>query len=204
MLAVDHGSEEAVYKGAALGTVGSETHLYVTNFHARKVEIYDENFIEIDTALTFADPDIPSDFAPFGIENINGSIYVTYAKQDADGEDDVPGEGHGFVDVFDTEGNFISRLASHGGLNSPWGLALAPHDFGEFSDALLVGNFGDGRIHAFDATSGAFLGALIRPDGTPLDFDGLWALHSIDNAVFFTAGIADETHGLFGMIIATK
>jgi uncharacterized protein (TIGR03118 family) len=200
VIAVDHGSQEAIYKGAALGTTATGGRLYVTNFHAAKVEIYDQNFIEIDTANTFADPNIPAGFAPFGIRDINGLIYVTYAKQDADAEDDVAGQGKGFVNVFDAAGQFIKRLVSRGVLNAPWGLALAPHDFGKFGDALLVGNFGNGRINAFNPNSGAFLGHLEKSRGIPLAFDGLWGLHFIDKRLFFTAGIADESHGLFGVI----
>jgi uncharacterized protein (TIGR03118 family) len=204
VIAVDHGSQEAIYKGAALGTTASGLRLFVTNFHAARVEIYDQNFMEVDTANTFFDPNIPAGYAPFGIRNINGLIYVTYAQQDADGEDDVPGPGKGFVDVFATTGQFIKRLISQGALNAPWGVALAPKHFGEFHEALLVGNFGDGRINAFNPHSGAFLGTLSKPDRTPLEFDGLWGLHFIDEHLFFTAGIADEEHGLFGVIEVSK
>jgi uncharacterized protein (TIGR03118 family) len=202
VIAVDHGSQEAIYKGAALGTTAAGARLFVTNFHAGKVEIYDQNFMEIDTANTFRDPNIPTDYAPFGIRNINGLVYVTYAKQDADAEDDVAGPGFGFVDVFSTTGQFLKRLISHGALNAPWGLELAPNHFGRFHGALLVGNFGDGRINAYNPNHGTFLGTLAKADGTPLAFDGLWGLHFIEKRLFFTAGIADEEHGLFGVIQA--
>jgi uncharacterized protein (TIGR03118 family) len=204
IIAVDHGDKEAIYKGAALGTTAGGARLYVTNFHAAKVEIYDGNFMEIDTANTFLDPDIPKGFAPFGIRNINGLIYVTYAKQDADAEDDVAGPGKGYVSVFSGGGQFIKRLISRGHLNAPWGLALTPHNFGKFHDALLVGNFGNGHINAFDPNSGAFLGGLDQADGTRLAFDGLWGLHFIGKNLFFTAGIVDEEHGLFGVIREDK
>ena len=200
VIAVDHGSEEAIYKGAALGTTAAGARLFVTNFHAAKVEIYDENFVEIDTANTFLDPNIPAGYAPFGIRNINGLVYVTYAKQDADAEDDVHGPGFGFVDVFATTGQFMKRLVSQGALNAPWGLELAPTHFGKFHGALFVGNFGDGRINAYNPNNGTFLGTLAKPDGTPLAFDGLWGLYFIGERLFFTAGIADEGHGLFGVI----
>jgi uncharacterized protein (TIGR03118 family) len=199
VIAVDHGNREAIYKGAAMGLVNGIPRLYVTNFHNAKVEIYNQNFGQINLANKFVDPTIPNGFAPFGIANINGLIYVTYAKQDADAEDDVAGPGFGFVSVFDTQGNFIKRLISRDSLNAPWGLALAPHDFGPFSDALLVGNFGNGRINAYNPNTGALLGHLSKPTGT-LVIDGLWGLFFIDNHLFFTAGIADEEHGLFGVI----
>ncbi len=198
--AVDDGAEGAVYKGAALGTSSQGLRLFVTNFHEAKVSIYDDTFAEIDDPAAFIDPNVPSGYAPFGIENINNLIYVTYAKQDAAGHDDVPGRGHGYLAVFDADGNLVNHLVSQGPLNSPWGLALAPEDFGNFSGALLVGNFGDGAVNGFDPTSGAFLGRMRKPDKTPLQIEKLWALHVIDNEVFFTAGIVDESHGLFGVI----
>ncbi len=198
ILAVDDGDEGAVYKGATLASTAGGDRLYVTNFHEGTVDVYDQNFMEVGGG--FVDPTLPDGYAPFGIRNINGLIYVTYAKQDRDKEDDVPGPGHGFVNVFDTSGNFIRRLISRGRLNSPWGLALAPQDFGIASGSLLVGNFGNGRINAFDPNTGDGRGPLEQADGTPLAFDGLWALHFIDTSLFFTAGIADEAHGLFGVI----
>ena len=205
ILAVDDGAEGSVYKGAALGESSSGLRLFVTNFHEAKVSIYDENFLEIEDDEAFVDPSIPNGYAPFGIENINGLIYVTYAKQDRDRHDDVPGPGHGYVSVFDADGNFINRLVTRGALNSPWGLTIAPNNFGNLSGALLVGNFGDGRIHGYDATTGAFLGTMLKPDRTPLAVDELWALHALGaKTVYFTAGIVEEEHGLFGVIKAGK
>lgn len=201
IIAVDDGEEGSVYKGAALGESSTGTRLFVTNFSEGKVSIYDDTFAEIEDDEAFVDPEVPAGYAPFGIENINGLIYVTYAKQDRDGEDDVPGPGHGFLAAFDADGNLVTHLASHGPLNSPWGLALAPdRKFGNLTGALLVGNFGDGEIHGYDITTGAFLGTMSKPDGTPLRVDELWALHTIGNAVYFTAGIVEEEHGLFGYI----
>lgn len=201
ILAVDDGASGAVYKGAALGLSSSGLRLFVTNFGEGTVSVYDDTFAEIEDPTLFIDPTLPRGYAPFGIENINGLIYVTYAKQDADQHDDVPGPGHGFISVFDADGNFIQRLASHGALNSPWGLALAPATkFGNLTGALLVGNFGDGLIHGYDITTGALLGTMSKPDGNPLRVDDLWGLHVIGNAVYFTAGIVDEGHGLFGYI----
>ena len=147
---------------------------------------------------------IPAGFAPFGIRNINGSLYVTFAMQDADKHDDMAGPGNGFVVVFDTSGNVVKRLTSHGTLNSPWGLALVTSPFwGALNGALLVGNFGDGRISAFDPNTGALLGQLQDRQGNPLEISGLWALtfgngHAggIRNWLYFTAGPGGEAHGL--------
>jgi len=139
------------------------------------------------------DPNLPAGYAPFGIRNFNGEIYVTYAKQDHAKHDDVACPGCGFVNVFDTSGNFLSRLISNGNLNAPWGLALVDNE-------LWVGNFGDGLINVYDPTTGAFIETLMQADGTPLQFDGLWDLLPLGTGVYFTAGIADESHGLFGLI----
>jgi uncharacterized protein (TIGR03118 family) len=201
IIAVDDGKEGAVYKGAALGDSSSGTRLFVTNFREGKVEIYDDTFAEVENDTAFVDPDIPNIYSPFGIENINGLIYVTYAKRDADGEDDVPGPGHGYLSLFDADGNFLARLVTRGPLNSPWGLTLAPSNFGNLSGALLVGNFGDGKVHGFDPNTGAFLGTVNKPDGTALVLQGLWSLHALKGmSVYFTAGINDEANGLFGVI----
>ena len=155
----------------------------------------------------FRDSSIPRGFAPFNIQNIQGNLYVAYAKQDDAKMDEVAGAGLGFVNVFDPNGNLIRRIASRGRLNAPWGLALAPANFGQFSNRLLVGNFGDGAIHAFDPHSGEFLGRLRASDGKPLHIDGLWALvfgNGLQNqptsTLFFTAGPDDENHGLYGTI----
>jgi uncharacterized protein (TIGR03118 family) len=188
-----HGKGDAVYKGATLGVANGHNFLFVTNFHRGTVETYDENFQEVNPH-GFVDPNIPHQFAPFGIRNFNGQIYVTYAKQAPGKRDDEPGPGNGFINVFDTSGNFVMRLVSQGNLNSPWGLALV-----EGGTELWVGNFGDGKINNYDL-AGNFIETLMRADGTPLQFDGLWDLLPGSNGVFFTAGIADEGHGLFGII----
>jgi uncharacterized protein (TIGR03118 family) len=197
IIAVDNGtnkgSKRAIYKGATLGVANGHNFLYVTNFHTARVETYDENFQQVNPN-GFADPTLPAGYAPFGIRNINGEIFVTYALQDAKKEDDVAGPGNGFVNVFDTSGNFIRRLVSKGNLNAPWGLAL------EEEDELWIGNFGDGIINNYDPETGAFLGTINRTDGTPLQFDGLWDMLVLGDGVYFTAGIADEEHGLFGLI----
>jgi len=157
------------------------------------VETYDENFHQVNPN-GFADPNIPRKFAPFGIRNFNGQIYVTFTKQAPGERDDEHGPGNGFINVFDTSGNLIRRLVSDGHLNSPWGLALIE------GDELWVGNFGDGKINNYDPTTGAFLGTINRADGTPLQFDGLWDMLPLGDGVYFTAGIADEEHGLLGII----
>jgi uncharacterized protein (TIGR03118 family) len=196
IIAVDNGRNRgrnsAIYKGATLGVANDHNFLYVTDFHTGKVQTYDENFHQVNPN-GFVDPNLPAGYAPFGIRNFNGEIFVTYAKQDHAREDDVPGPGFGFVSVFDTSGNFLRRLISNGELNAPWGLALV-------EDGLWVGNFGDGRINNYDPVTGAFIETLMTADGTPLEFEGLWDLLPLGDGVFFTAGIADEEHGLFGII----
>ncbi len=215
VIAVDNSASGAVYKGLAIASTATGDFLYATNFHAGTVDVFDSHFNPVHMTGAFADPDLPAGYAPFGIQNIGGTIYVTYALQDADKHDDVSGEGHGFVDAFDTGGNLIRRVASKGELNSPWGLALAPADFGTFSNDLLVGNFGNGRVHAFDLGSlegnGEFQhrGPLHSAEGPPIAIDGLWALsfgkgaanNGPTNTLFFTAGPDDEQHGLFGMLV---
>lgn len=187
------GKGDAVFKAATLGMAAGHNFLYVTNFKKARVETYDENFHQV-MQHAFADPTIPHKFAPFAIRNFNGMLYVTYAKQAPGERDDEAGPGNGFINVFDTSGNFVRRLVSNGNLNSPWGLALVE------GDELWVGNFGDGKINNYDPTTGAFLETLVRKDGTPLQFQGLWDLLPLAEGVFFTAGIADEEHGLFGLI----
>ena len=206
IIAVDNGtnlgSKRAIYKGATLGVANGHNFLYVTNFHTGRVETYDENFHQVNPN-GFIDPNLPAGYAPFGIRNISVSgqsrIYVTYALQDAKGEDDVAGPGNGFVNVFDTSGNFVTRLISNGNLNAPWGLALVDGE-------LWVGNFGDGTINNYDPTTGVLIETISKADLTPLQIDGLWDLlplpfgTPVKTAVYFTAGIADEAHGLFGRI----
>jgi uncharacterized protein (TIGR03118 family) len=207
-LEVDN-SADAVYKG--LARVG--TTLYATNFSAGTIDVFDTNFSPITVSGGFADHNIPAGFAPFDIENIGGMLYVTYAKQDAAKHDDVAGAGNGFVDVFDASGTLQKRLISNGPLNSPWGMAVAPAGFGSFANDLLVGNFGDGTINAFDL-DGNPLGELKDSNGNPIVIPGLWALAFGNGAngtstesLYFTAGIPGsgqvEDHGLFGSIHAT-
>jgi uncharacterized protein (TIGR03118 family) len=204
VLAADRSATGAIYKGLALGVIGGNSFLFATNFHAGTVDIFDKNFAPVMKPGAFQDPNLPAGFAPFGIQNIQNLLFVTYAQQDADMEDDVPGPGAGFVNVFDLQGNFIRRFASRGTLNAPWGLARPQRKFGKFGDALFVGNFGDGRINVFNFTTGAPLGQLEDADDQPLAFDGLWGLAFSGKSLFFTAGIADEEHGLFGVISRAK
>jgi uncharacterized protein (TIGR03118 family) len=211
----------AIYKGLAIDSRTAGTQLYATDFHNGKIDVFDTSFHLITLVGTFTDPNLPAGFAPFGIQNIGGTLYVTYALQDEGAEDDAPGPGNGFVDAYDLSGNLIGRVASAGELNSPWGLALAPEGFGRFSGDLLVGNFGDGRIHAFDPTTltsaGEFeaVGLLHSAAGKPIIIDGLWALqfghgtnsssaNGLTTTLFFTAGPDDEDHGLFGTIVLTE
>ena len=215
--AVKHGGfTGAVYKGLALATSGRGSFLFATNFRFGMVEKFDTQFHLV---ASFTDPDLartcpilgpPAQcFAPFGIQSINDLLYVTFALQDAAHHDDVKGSGNGFVDVFDTDGNLMGRFASEGTLDSPWGLTLAPANFGTFSNAVLVGNFGDGRINAFNAHSGTFPGQLRSGNGNAISINGLWGLAfgngglaGNPNTLFFTAGFNDEADGLFGTIVA--
>lgn len=209
--AVDNsnGGKGAVYKGMTLASSGGKNYFYVTNFRAATVEVYNSKFKQVHLAGSFSDPYIPAGYAPFNIQLINGDLYVTYAKQDAAKHDDVPGLGHGFVDVFDSSGNLLKRLISRGKLDSPWGIVMAPSSFGAFSNDLLVGNFGNGHINVYDPNSGAFLGQLDDTTGNPIVIDGLWMLDfgnggsaGPTTTLFFTAGIDGEAHGLFGTIVA--
>ena len=209
ILAVNRSGYGTVYKGLAIGTNSSGIFLYATNIHAGTIDVFNAKFALTRLAGSFTDPYLPAGYAPFGIQNINGKLYVTYAKQNAQKNGDVPGPGHGFVDVFDTSGHFIQRLVTRGQLNSPWGLALAGASFGKFSHDFLVGNFGDGHINVFNPTSGAFLGQLTDKQSHPVVIDGLWALlfglggqAGNPNQLFFTAGIHQEAAGLFGVIQA--
>jgi uncharacterized protein (TIGR03118 family) len=210
---VDNSTAGAVYKGLALATADSGPRLYAANFNAGTVDVFDTNFAPVMRAGAFTDPNIPSGFAPFNIQNLGGRLYVTYAKQDDQQHDDVAGPGNGFVDIYDLNGTLLQRLISGAPLNSPWGLAMAPASFGAFSNALLVGNFGSGTIAAFDPATGAPLGTLQNKLGNPIALQGLWALQfgnggngGATDTLYFTAGIAGggarEDHGLFGSLQA--
>ena len=197
----DHG---AVYKGLALATTPAGKFLYATNFRFGQVEVFDSDFNIVNI---FTDPSVPQGFAPFGIHNINGNLFVTFAKQDALKHDDVAGEGNGFVDVFSPNGVRLQRFASRGKLDSPWAVTLAPASFGAFGGDILVGNFGSGQINAYNATTGEFRGQLRNTQGEALTIMGLWglrfpasSLNVTPGALYFTAGINHEADGLFGML----
>jgi len=210
ILVYDGASTGSIYKGLAIGSASGANRLYAADFHNGTVDTFDASFAKINTSGGFIDPNLPSGYAPFGIQVISGVVYVSYAKQDADAEDDVKGAGFGLVNTFDTDGHFIKRLITIGGaLNAPWGMVMAPSNFGRFSGMLLVGNFGDGRINAFDAGTGALQGSLARPDGMTIAIDGLWGIafgnginSQPSNTLFFAAGPADEAHGVYGRIDA--
>ncbi|WP_425954943.1 TIGR03118 family protein [Xylanimonas sp. McL0601] len=196
----------AIYKGLALVQGSYGPRLLAANFHDNRIDVFDTSFNRVHTTHAFHDRFLPKGYAPFNVAEFNGKVFVTYAKQDANREDDVAGPGHGFIDVFTTSGRFVDRFATHGVLNSPWGMAIAPASFGKLAGKLLVGNFGNGRIHAFDLRTGAMLGALRDRHGRVLSIDGLWGLtpgYSVaggTNSVLFTAGPDDEQHGLLGYL----
>jgi uncharacterized protein (TIGR03118 family) len=200
------GDVGAVYKGLTNGSVGTNNYLYATNFRFGTVDVFDGKFNQQSWAGAFTDPNLPAGYAPFGIQNIGGLIYVTYALQNGEKHDDLKGPGHGFVDIYTTSGAMVSRFASAGALNSPWGLAAAPATFGNFHGDILVGNFGDGRISAF-TPGGTFRGQLKSETSAPIQISGLWGLRFGNggnggdvNSLFFAAGINDEADGLFGKI----
>ena len=205
VLKVDNSASGAAYTGLAL----SGNFLYVANFSGGRIDVFDTTFAPTTLAGGFTDPNLPAGYVPFNIQNLGGELYVTYAQVDSNG-DEITGAGLGIVDVFDADGNLLRRVATGGALNAPWGLALAPSDFGEFSGDLLVGNFGDGLINALDPVTGQLLGQVADGLNNPIAIDGLWGIGfgndgnaGRHNVLFFAAGIERETHGLFGSIAAT-
>jgi uncharacterized protein (TIGR03118 family) len=205
----DKGSRHsAVYKGLTSGEIDGKKVLYVTNFRSGRVEVYDTNFSRVHLGEdAFDDDSIPRDFAPFNVQNIGGSIFVTYAKQDGPRHDPVGGDGFGFVDIFSTKGELQGRLEHGDFLNAPWGVVWTPRDFGEFSNTILVGNFRSGWIAAFNGFTKKFIGFVRNPDDSLVTIGGLWSLTFGNNGnagssdtLFFTAGGADELHGLFGTL----
>ena len=199
------GDVGANYKGLALVTTPTGKFIYATSFRFGTVDVFDSHF---DLVNSFTDPTIPAGFAPFGIHNIGGKLYVTFAKQGPGKADDDARPGNGFVDVFAPNGDLLQRLVSGGRLDSPWAVTLAPASFGAFGGDVLVGNFGNGRINAYDPTSGEFQGELSGPGGGPITIDGLWGLRFAPatpgagpNTLFFTAGLNHEADGLFGTLV---
>jgi uncharacterized protein (TIGR03118 family) len=202
-------SDTNVYKGMALATIGANTYAYAANFHTGAIDVFKGNPGAPVLTGTFLDPSLPSGFAPFNVQNIGGTIYVTYAQQVPGSNDEADGPGLGFVDAFDLNGNLLRKVASGGKLDAPWGLAIAPSSFGDVAGSLLVGNFGDGRISAFNPLTGDYLGQLLTANGSVLSIDGLWGLSVGNNggagssdALYFTAGPGDERHGLLGVLVA--
>jgi len=211
VIAADESANGSVYKGLAYGVNAKGPFLFATNFHNGTVDVFGPNgsdglFTKVTTLDGhFTDPELPRGYAPFNIANIDGDLFVTYAKQDAQKHDDVAGAGHGFVDVFDTDGHLIRRFESRGRLNSPWGITRASFAFGPYSGKILIGNFGDGRINVYN-NDGTFVDQLEDTHGKPLVIDGLWTLtlggglNSSSDTLYFSAGPGDETNGLFGTI----
>ncbi len=202
----DRSSANAVYKGLAIANDGTGDFIYVSDLHNAKVDVFDKSFNYV-TNKPFNDPNIQSGFAPFNIHNIGNLLYVTYAKQKGpDNRDDQSGAGFGYVDVYKPDGTFVKRFASQGTLNSPWGIVQAPSGFGQVANAILIGNFGDGRINVFDANGN--YQAQLESNGTPISIDGLWAITfptstagGLDlNTLYFTAGPLSETYGIFGYL----
>jgi uncharacterized protein (TIGR03118 family) len=198
----------AVYKGLALVSNEGKQYLLATNFHDNRIDVFNSQFQPVHRRHAFSSVGIPSGYAPFSVAVLGKQVYVTYAKQNAARHDDVAGAGHGFVSVFNTEGDFIRSFAQRGVLNSPWGMAIAPKGFGDLSGDVLIGNFGDGRIHAFDPRSGELEATLRGANGRALVIDGLWGLlpgngtAGATSDVWFSAGPGGESHGLLGILRA--
>jgi uncharacterized protein (TIGR03118 family) len=205
---VDNSAAGAVYKGLAIfaDPNSNAAFLYAANFHSGVVEKYDRNFTFV---TSFTDPHVTAGFAPFNVAVIGGTLFVTFAVKNPATGDNVPGKGSGFVDLFDLDGNFLQRFATGGQLKAPWGMAVAPSNFGALAGKLWIGNFGDGQINAFDPDTGAFIDKVRDPNGKPIVIDGLWALQvgngppgsgGLANTLYFTAGPNDEKDGLFGSL----
>jgi len=209
-LAVDtsQGGAGAVYKGLALITNSTGTFLLAANFRSPALEVYDANFQLAHLTGAFLDPNLPAGFVPFGVHVLGSQVVVTYALQDAPKHDPVNAPGNGFVSLFDLNGNFVRRVASNGNLNSPWGAVIAPAGFGAFGGDLLVGNFGDGTINAFDLASGNLIGQLQDANGQAIVNLSLWDMvfgaggTGDPNTLYFTSGLTDEMHGLFATLTA--
>jgi uncharacterized protein (TIGR03118 family) len=208
IVAVDTGANGAVYKGLATATFAGASYLYAADFRNGRIDVYDTTWNRVTLpGGSFSDPNLPAGYAPFGIQAIGGRIYIAYAQRPAGSTEETKGAGLGIVDVFDAGGALVKRLASGGALNAPWGLAMAPANFGGASNMLLVANFGDGKINAYNADTGAFAGTLSRSGGAPIVIDGLWGIafgNGVNNqptsTLFYTAGPGDEAHGVYGRI----
>jgi uncharacterized protein (TIGR03118 family) len=208
-----NGWPDAEYKGMALGVAGGANYIYAANFKAGTVDAFDAHYQQHSFGSgAFTDNTIPAGYAPFNVFNVNGNIVVSYALPDDDKEDDVPGPGHGYLRVYDSQGNLLQRLPHVFQLNSPWGMAVAPSNWGTFSGKLLVGQFGSGAIAVFDLAKNTFVGVLQDTDGLPIRINGLWGLSygnggqaGPTDTLFFAAGYFGEEHGMFGSIaVGTK
>lgn len=207
VVVVDNSASEASYKGLAIDSTSAGTRLYAADFHNARVDVFDGAFAPVTVAGAFTDPNLPAGYAPFGIQTLAGNVFVAYALQDEEAEEEVVGSGLGVVDKYDLAGRLIARVATGGALNAPWGLALAPAGFGRFSGKLLVGNFGNGRINVFDPVTFEPKGHLKGTNGKAIVIDGLWGIAFGNGGtagpattLFFAAGPDDEEHGLFGRL----
>jgi uncharacterized protein (TIGR03118 family) len=206
VVAVDNSANGAVYKGLALISNGSGAFLLAANLNSGKVDVFDHNFAPATLAGSFADPNLPAGFAPHGIRLLNNHVWVAYAQQNSAKHDAAPGVGSGIVDIFDENGNFVKRFASGGTLNAPWGMVATPATFGTFSNDILIGNFGDGTINAFD-TTGKFLGQVSDSNGKAIVNPGIWDMvfgaggTGDPNTLYFTAGGSSQTSGLFATLV---
>jgi uncharacterized protein (TIGR03118 family) len=199
----------AIYKGSAFGTMAGSSYLYAANFDRGSIDVYKGTAATPNLTGSFTDAALPTGYVPFNVQNLGGSLYVTYAKKEPGETDETAGLGLGIVDRFDLNGTFLGRVATGGTLNAPWGLAIAPTSFGAWAGQLLVGNFGDGHINVYDRTTFAFLGQLTDGAGRPLAIDGLWAITPGNDGgagssrlLYFSAGPDEEAHGLFGVLVA--
>jgi len=197
----------AVYKGLTIAANAGVNMLYAADFHGRKIDVFRGNFTPVKLAGAFVDPNLPANFSPFNILALNGRLYVAYAQKEQNGDDEVAGPGLGIIDAYDTSGRFLQRVASGGTLNAPWGMVIAPSGFGDLSGRLLVGNFGDGTISAYDIGTNQFVGQLRSPTGAVIAIDGLWGMAFGNNlnsqpatTLFFAAGPNDEANGSYGRI----
>lgn len=204
IVVIDRTAQDAVYKGLAIATFRGRQFIFAADFFNAQVDVFDSAFNYV---FSFTDTTVPAGFAPFNVASFDNHLFVTFALQDADKEDDQPGPGNGFVDVFSTSGTLKKRLISNGNLNSPWGLELISDEFGCDKAVLLVGNFGDGRINAYSVPSGRFIETLTNASGNPIVIEGLWSIKfsranhcNRSSSLFFTAGPNGEENGLVGVI----
>lgn len=212
VVTVDDSDSGSSYTGLAMARLGYRSLIYAADFGEGEIDVYDAAFMPAEGLVDdpFVDPSMPSNYAPFGISTVGDRLYVTYARQGSTGVA-LPGPGAGYIDVFEPNGRLVRRLHSRGELNAPWAVVQAPWDFGVFGDALLVGNFGDGRILALDPDDGTLLGELEDQRGEPIVIEGLWGMAfgndrmaGRSDALYFTAGIEDERHGLYGRVTAAR